>query len=60
MIVVSDTGPLIALAKVNCLSLLKHLFGQIYIPLARRPPANLPTCKLAYLHASQTSGTSGL
>ncbi|MBO9370787.1 MAG: DUF3368 domain-containing protein [Chloroflexi bacterium] len=34
MIVVSDTGPLIALAKVNCLSRLKHLFGQIYIPPA--------------------------
>ena len=34
MIVVSDTGPLIALAKVNSLSVLKHLFGQIYIPPA--------------------------
>ena len=32
MTVVSDTGPLIALAKVDRLSLLEDLFGQIHIP----------------------------
>lgn len=31
---VSDTGPLIALAKADSLSVLKHLFGQILIPPA--------------------------
>jgi len=31
---VSNTGPLIALAKVDCLFLLKQLFGQICIPPA--------------------------
>ena len=34
MTVVSNTGPLVALAKVNQLSLLRQLFGQILIPLA--------------------------
>ena len=34
MTVVSNTGPLIALAKANQLDLLKLLFGQIEIPLA--------------------------
>lgn len=34
MPVVSDTGPLIALAKADNLSVLKRLFGQILIPPA--------------------------
>jgi predicted nucleic acid-binding protein len=34
MTVVSDTGPLIGLAKVNQLSLLKRLFGEVCIPQA--------------------------
>jgi len=34
MIVVSDTGPLIALAKADQLPLLKQLFGKINIPPA--------------------------
>jgi predicted nucleic acid-binding protein len=34
MIVISNTGPLIALAKVNQLALLERLFGQIFIPPA--------------------------
>ncbi len=34
MIVVSNTGPLIALAKANQLVLLKQLFGQVLIPPA--------------------------
>ncbi len=34
MPVVSDTGPLIALAKADCLAVLKDLFGQILIPPA--------------------------
>lgn len=33
-IVVADTGPLIALAKVNRLPLLQAMFGQVYIPPA--------------------------
>ena len=32
MIVVSNTGPLIALAKVDQLALLERLFGQVHIP----------------------------
>jgi predicted nucleic acid-binding protein len=32
MAVVSDTGPLIALAKVDQLALLQQLFGQVLIP----------------------------
>jgi predicted nucleic acid-binding protein len=32
--VVSDTGPLIALAKANQLRLLEQLFGQIHVPPA--------------------------
>lgn len=31
---VSDTGPLIALAKINQLALLQELFGDLYIPSA--------------------------
>lgn len=31
-IIVSDAGPLIALAKLECLGLLPHLFSRIYIP----------------------------
>jgi len=34
MIVVSDTGPLIALAKVDQLGILPALFGEVCIPLA--------------------------
>ena len=34
MIVVSDTGPLIALAKVDQLILLERLFGKVLIPSA--------------------------
>ena len=34
MNVVSDTGPLIALAKVEHLDLLRHLFAQVQIPPA--------------------------
>ena len=34
MIVVSDTGPLIALAKVDQLSLLEKMFGEVHIPPA--------------------------
>jgi len=33
-IVVADTGPLIALAKVDRLPLLQAMFGQVYIPPA--------------------------
>ena len=33
MTIVSNTGPLIALAKADKLPLLKQLFGRIYIPL---------------------------
>lgn len=32
MIVVSNSGPLIALGKLNLLILLKKLYGKIYIP----------------------------
>jgi hypothetical protein len=32
MLAVSDTGPLIALAKVNQLDLLQRMFGQVLIP----------------------------
>lgn len=31
MSLVADTGPLIALAKVNRLDLLEQLFGEVYI-----------------------------
>lgn len=34
MIVISDTGPLIALAKVDQLDVLPGLFGEVWIPLA--------------------------
>jgi predicted nucleic acid-binding protein len=34
MTVVSDTGPLIALAKIDQLALLEQLFGQVVIPPA--------------------------
>ncbi|MGB9776995.1 MAG: DUF3368 domain-containing protein [Anaerolineae bacterium] len=34
MPVVSDTGPLIAFAKADCLAILKRMFGQIHIPPA--------------------------
>ena len=34
MIVVSDTGPLIALAKADRLYILERLFGQVKIPPA--------------------------
>jgi predicted nucleic acid-binding protein len=34
VIVVSDTGPLIALAKADQLPLLQQLFGQIHVPPA--------------------------
>ena len=30
--VVSNAGPLLVLAKLNVLHLLKHLYGQIHIP----------------------------
>jgi predicted nucleic acid-binding protein len=33
-VVVSDTGPLIALAKVDQLHLLEHMFGEVLIPTA--------------------------
>ncbi|MCC6627314.1 MAG: DUF3368 domain-containing protein [Chloroflexi bacterium] len=32
MSVVSDTGPLIALARINRLDVLDSLFGQVYVP----------------------------
>lgn len=32
MKVISDTGPIIALAKINCLSILKTMFSEILIP----------------------------
>ena len=34
MIVVSDSGPLIALAKIGKLNVLRELFGEIIIPKA--------------------------
>jgi predicted nucleic acid-binding protein len=34
MIVVSDAGPLIALAKVDRLNVLQELFDEVYVPLA--------------------------
>jgi predicted nucleic acid-binding protein len=34
MMVVSNTGPLIALAKIDRLALQEQLFGQVLIPLA--------------------------
>ena len=34
MSVVSNTGPLIALAKIDQLGLLERLFGQVHIPPA--------------------------
>ncbi|MFA4640529.1 hypothetical protein [Pyrococcus kukulkanii] len=34
MIVVSNSGPLIALAKIGKLKVLKELFGEIIIPKA--------------------------
>ena len=33
-VVISDAGPLIALAKVSCLCLLRQLFGRVAIPEA--------------------------
>jgi len=33
MNIVSNTGPMIALAKVDHLDLLNKLFGQVYIPM---------------------------
>lgn len=32
MSVVSNTGPLIALAKIDRLALLQRLFGEVFIP----------------------------
>jgi predicted nucleic acid-binding protein len=32
--VVSDTGPIIALAKAGCLSILKELFIEVFVPTA--------------------------
>ena len=32
MIVISNTSPLIALSRINQLSILKHLFQKVYIP----------------------------
>lgn len=40
MSVVSNTGPIIALAKVDRLSLLKELFGEVFIP----PTVNKELC----------------
>jgi len=34
MVVVSDSGPLIALSKIGRFDLLKLLFGKIYVPMA--------------------------
>lgn len=34
MIVISDTTPIISLLKINRLSLLQDLFGEVKIPLA--------------------------
>jgi len=36
MIVVIDSGPLIALSKVNLLHILKEIFKEVYIPLGVR------------------------
>ncbi len=36
MIVISDTGPLIALARIQQLGILKELYGQIYITSSTR------------------------
>lgn len=36
MIVVTNAGPLIALARIGCLDLLQSLYGQVHIPPAVR------------------------
>ncbi len=33
-ILISNTGPIIALAGVRCLHLLRELYGQVVVPLA--------------------------
>ena len=32
MKIIADTGPLIGLAKIDCLSILKHIASEVYIP----------------------------
>lgn len=53
MIVVSDAGPLIALAKINALDLLSDLYGKVYTSQSVYDETVMSAfCEVSFAHAA--------